>query len=231
MAQMSIRVSGAYNTVKNIYFRVSGTFQTIKSGWIRVGGVWQQFYTSVVAPLNHLYSTAGTFTEIIPAGFTTLVIENWGATGFGGHGNVSGVGTQGGGGGSGGYSRSSYNISTNSGQTFTVTVQAGASVLSTTVVNNTFTISVNMGAPTGGNGGLGQLANGGTAGAAGAIGTGGNVVNTVGNIGSHGDPVYNGPLGAAVIGVNATGNSGPDGSYSNTVNVPGLSGVVNFHYS
>jgi len=236
MAQMSIRVGGIYQTVKNIYVRVSGVYKSVNSGWVRVGGVWQQFYTSVVAPIDHNYSTANTYTETIPAGFTTLTIEAWGPTGLGAHGNTSGVGTQGGGGGSGGYSRSSYNISLNTGQTFTVVIPAGASGTATSVVNNSFTTSVNMTAPCGSNGAVGGASLGGAGGAAGAQGTGGTQATSPGNAGDYGDPNGGHPPadglgGAAVVGIYATGPAGATGTYSNTVNNPGIAGVVNFHYS
>lgn len=228
MAQMTVHAAGAWQTVKGLYAHAAGSWQSIKTGWVRSGGVWRQFYTSVVTPINSRYGTAGTFTETIPAGFNTLTIEDWGPTGYGGHGNV-GNGTQGGGGGSGGYSRSVYSVSLNAGQTFTVVITAGASGLNTTVTNNTFTTSVNMNAPCGGNGGFGG-AGGGIGGSAGAAGSGGNDATSPGNPGDPGDSSGDGLGGGAVIGLYASGNSGPSGNYITTTN-PGFAGVVNFHYS
>jgi hypothetical protein len=179
------------------------------------------------SPTNHVYSSAGTFTETIPIGATTLDIETWGPPGAGGSGNTFGIGTQGGGGGSGGYSHSSYTVTGHSGQTFTVTV--GTPAFNSTVVNGTFTTAVNMSAPAGGNGGNSTVGGGGAAGAAGAVGTGGNVANSAGNAGNKGSPASNGMGGPGVVGVHATGPHGLRGNFNNSTN-PAGPGYAVFHY-
>ena len=57
------------------------------------------------------YTTAGAGTLTIPTGYTTCVVQVWGAGGGGGNGYTDGVSDQdGGGGGAGGYSKSSLTV-------------------------------------------------------------------------------------------------------------------------
>ena len=173
------------------------------------------------------YGTNGTFTETIPTGATTLTIELWGATGYGGHGNIA-TGNQGGGGGSGAYVRHLLTVTGAGGRTFTVVIGAGGNGLVSTVVNGTFATATSLSSASGGNGGVASPYADGAAGAAAVIGTGGNVVNLVGNGGNAGG-YGGGGGGAAVIGVNGTGNSGAAGTYT-VSNAAGKNGVAIFSY-
>lgn len=180
---------------------------------------------------NVTYTTAGTFTETIPAGATTLDIEVWGPAGFGGHGNLTGA-TQGGGGGSGGYSHSQYNVAVSNGLTFTVVIAAAASVGSSSVVNGTFGTAVNMTGPAGGNGGIGTVSADGGGGVAGVTGTGGGISNSAGGAGNGGASrgQFGGFGSGGVIGVFGTGPKAGNGNFNGTTNTPGKDGQVLFHY-
>lgn len=185
------------------------------------------------SPVLHLYTVntfPGTGTETIPAGATTVDIECWGATGFGGHGNTAG-GSEGGGGASGSYSHSQYSVVAHGGQTFTYVV-AAAPGFDSSVVNGTYPPAVNMDSPGGGGGGIGTFGADGAGGVAGAIGTGGTITNSKGNDGSAGAGFGSGTGqgGHGVIGVYATGHQGAHGSFSNTTNNPGFDGQVLFYY-
>lgn len=46
MASANIKVSNAWQTVKQIYSNVGGSWKSIKSGWINVSGVWKLFFSS-----------------------------------------------------------------------------------------------------------------------------------------------------------------------------------------
>jgi hypothetical protein len=114
------------------------------------------------------YTTAGTYSFIVPAGVTTLS-----AAAIGGGGGAYGVGgTSAGGGGGGGAFRYVNNISVTPGATFTVTVGAagvggisstngGASSFGTNVVANGGTRSSGSSGGAGGSGGTGNGGNGG----------------------------------------------------------------------
>jgi hypothetical protein len=172
----------------------------------------------VFTPVTRTYTTATTATETIPVGATTVVIECFGATGLGAHGDGS---FKGGGGGSGGYSRTSHACS--GGQTLSYVVgqaaSSGSSVSSGTLAITTMT------GPLGGNGSIGSGSSG-TGGAAGATGTGGTAANSVGNAGATG-----GNGGAGVTGVNGSGAPGGNGNITVGTNNPGNDGVIIFSYT
>ena len=89
-------------------------------------------------PTLRSYTTNGVYTDTIPTGASTIVIELFGESGYGGHGNVTG-GSQGGGGGSGGYARSSYTVTAmgGAGKTFTLTLAAGGTASTSTITAGT----------------------------------------------------------------------------------------------
>lgn len=114
------------------------------------------------------YSTAGTYTFTVPAGVTTITVDTWGGGGRGGS-RTSGSNAYGGGGG-GAFSR--HTLSVTPGETYTVTVGAGAtstaaggdSWVSINTVGNAFVLAK------GGN----SVANNTVAGAAGGSAAAGN---------------------------------------------------------
>ena len=161
-----------------------------------------------------------------------MVVEVWGPTGYGGHGNAT-IPSQGGGGGSGGYSRSIYTVAGSAGLTMNWSCGTGGQALNfanSYVTSGTYSLTA-MQVPTGGSGGIGTIGGGGAGGTAGPVGHGGNQSNLGGNAGDAGDPAGIGTGGAAVGGIHATGEPGAAGSYSTTVNNGGLPGTVAFYYT
>jgi hypothetical protein len=192
--------------------------------------------TGSPGPTQHLYTTAGGFTENIPSGYTTATIEAWGATARGGatffnagNGNFTG----GGGSGSGGYCRTVISVSGAGGQTINITVGAagGPTGGSTIVSSGTFTVATMTatGSTRGGDASAGVPGVGGAAGTA----TGGVTVNTPGNAGQAGQTPAGGggggSGGAGIPGINYGGNPGIGGSYPSAV--PGLAGIVSIVYA
>lgn len=184
-------------------------------------------------PTTSSYTTAGTFTESIPSGATTMEIEVNGASAGGGAGSGTGCGAHGGGGGgAGGYSKTILNVASANGQTISVTVGAagssagagGASIVSSGSFALT-TMTGNGGSP-GVTGGLGTGGAGGTA-------SGGNTTNTTGasgGTGGAGNP--GGAGGAGHAGDFVTGSTGGAGG-NDGVHSGGVGGVgkIAFHYT
>ncbi len=179
------------------------------------------------------YSTAGTYTFTVPAGVTTITVDTWGGGGRGGS-RTSGSNAYGGGGG-GAFSR--HTLSVTPGQTYTVTVGAGAT---STVAGGDSWVSVN----TVGNafvlakGGL-SVANNTVAGAAGGsaaagIGSikfsGGNGANGVspnaGGGGSSASSYGNGNAGTGSTGGVALTKGGNGGNGRTGTDGPGLAGTA-----
>jgi hypothetical protein len=203
----------------------------------------------------HVYATAGTTTETIPSGSTTMTIELFGACGGGGGGG--GGGNSGGCGGGGGYARSAYTVTGHTGQNVSYTLAAagtggvgstgaglggaaGGTPSASTASTGSFTITT-MTANGGGGGGAGgplgsQHGTGGT----GSSASGGNVANTSGSAGSNGDNSggFNGTVGTTATGVNYayTGDGGMYGlgyfmgAGSLTNGSPGNPGAIVFYY-
>lgn len=146
-------------------------------------------------PAINAYTVAGNYTETIPEGFHTVIIEAWG--GGGGGGDPVGL-DAGGGGGSGGYSRSSYNLNGAVGLTISITVGAGGPAggatngTNTTVSSGTFSITTMTAG--GGTSGTDFATTG--LGGAGGTASGGTAQNTTGNPGE--DSINLGGGGAAV---------------------------------
>src|ERR1700676_1629819 len=204
----NVNVSGVWKTLVAPAVNVAGTWHTILQGYVNVGGVWKLFFAAFTPPVVHTFSTAGSFTEVIPFGASNVVIEGWGDPG----GGCKGVGTGcaadfGASGASGGYFRSTYSVVGQGGKTITGTIGPGGAAggatagsgTGTTVSSGTFAITA-MVAPGGGG-----AANP-TAGAAGGAGTGGNQASAFGNAGQneHGSGIG----GVGVAGVHGTGPSG-----------------------
>lgn len=192
---------------------------------------------TATSPTQHLYLTAGGFTETIPAGYSTATIEGWGATARGGvtfFNSGSGNFTGGGGASSASYFRHVVSVSGAGGQTMNVTIgaQGGLTGGSTIVSAGTFGVAT-LTAPGSNHGGDASAGVPGAGGAAPAVATGGNTVNQAGNAGQAGQtPAGGGGPGSGGIGipgVNYGGNNGPAGSYPSAVQ--GLPGILSIVYS
>ena len=157
----------------------------------------------------------------VPVSVSNAVVELWGETGFGGHGNNT-IPTQGGGGGSGGYTMVSFPV--NNAGSFSLVMGIGGGVTTSTVTPASIPGFPTLSAPGGGNGAIATAGGGGAGGAAGAIGTGG-TTNAVGVVGNAGDPGGDGKGGAAVVGINGTGNNGGNGNYNTTTITAGKPAV------
>jgi hypothetical protein len=195
---------------------------------------------STAGTVTRTYTTPGSFTETIPAGFNTLTIECWGSSAGGGVGFGSGLTTTGGGGGgSAGYSRSTVTVTGLAGDTLNYTVAAAgaagfsgetSSVSSGTLAITTMTCT----------GGIFGTAATGTAspgtGGAGGTATGGTVVNTNGNAGQTGQTQTGSPPGlggAGGAGIAGIFNGGAVGGRGGGIGVAqaGGGGIVIFNYS
>jgi len=188
-------------------------------------------------PITHIYTTPGTNTETIPAGYSTLTLEIWGGSGGGGNGHNGGFPTfaGGGGGASGGYSRTVISVSGAGGQTIQYTVGAAGALSGngtlSQAASGTFTLTT-MTANGGAAGGAAAAGVGGTGGAGGAA-SGGTAVNQTGNAGTAGTAGSPGSIGlggAGIPGINYGGATGGNGG-SITTGVVGGVGVVAFSYN
>lgn len=199
--------------------------------------------------VQHIYTTAGTFTETIPAGMNKLTIEVWGASGAGGDGagsNAIPASTAGGGGGgSGGYCRRQNIVVTGfAGSTMNFTVGAagvgviganGTNGTASSVSSGTFTLATLTGNP-GQGGTLAHAPPAAGSGGPGGTATGG-TTNTTGNsggAGSSGNVATNfGPGGNGIAGIFSGGTRGGGGfPYSAGFGGgPGGAGVVVFNYT
>lgn len=174
------------------------------------------------------YSASGS--DTIPSGYSTVVLEAFGATGSGGAGDPAGT-TQGGGGASGSYARSSYSVVGSGGETIDFSIGAAPGG-TTTISSGTFSITT-LTAPGGNSGGNATLTTGGAGGTPGASGSGGTEANDSGNSGQTGNsPTHSSNLGAGGIGVTgsyATGPTGQSGAFSSSGRA-GYAGLVTITY-
>ena len=194
--------------------------------------------------------TEGAGTLTIPAGFTGVTIEVWGAGGGGGWGTETyinleyGIETQsspGGGGGGGGYAKTILVLTVgDAGKTIQWAVgTAGAGG----VAGNPLGYDGGGSSAYGGSYGLAEMiclgglggfgafgANGGKQGAGGAA-SGGNTTNTPGN----GGAAYTQTGGAGIVGVNnltaGAGGNGGDPNISGDNGAPGINGRVRFKFT
>lgn len=216
-------------------------FCTISDGVTSVNtttiSVTLQNTTPAFSPTLVLFSTAGSFTPIVPAGATNVVIESHGATAWGGDG-FGGAGHQegGGGGGSGGMARSSFPCS--SGQTLSLVVGApGTGPSSPGIAGNSIVSSGTLSIPTltgfGGHPGVaaGFLSPGG--GGLSGSASGGNQANDSGGSSSGGGSGLGGSGGAGVAGLHSTGNNGGNGGDDGTGagQTTGLPGLIALFYT
>jgi hypothetical protein len=191
--------------------------------------------------LTHTYSTAGSGTETIPTGYTTLTLEVWGGGGGGNTGVfVSGNGSGGGGGQAGGYSRSVISVAGLGGDTVPYTVGAAGSVgfpgTASTAGGGTLPMTA-MTANGGANGSA--AANQATPGAGGSsagTATGGTAVNTTGFSGGSGTTENTGvggggTAGGSVAGIYGSGGSGGRGQGAITAATAGAAGLIIFTYA
>lgn len=183
------------------------------------------------SPTQNSYSSSGSFTETIPSGANTVLVEVWGGSGAGGAGTGSGCGAlNGGGGASGGYSKASFSVIGHNIQTIAVTV--GVAGVGAGVNGGQSKIAAGSFTPPNlctGNGGGG----GGTGGGAGSAGTAsGGTTNTSGNPGGPGG-VGSRTGGAAIAGTNGTGHAGGNGGLdaAQIARTDGGIGLVIFSYT
>lgn len=234
---MDFGAGAGTNTINN--------WQTVSFGGVSQGASLDN--TSVAAisedvtimPIINVYAAAGTFTETIPQGMSSVIIEAWGGGGGGGGcGGPDAVGSfsDGGIGGGGGYARSYLDVRFCAGQTFSVTVglagseggnavpegAAGADATDSTVTNGTYTTSVNVIGGLGTGGGPGNITLGVGADGVQGGGTGGNL--------------YNSSAFTSVIGRNSvTGGTGGQRGFNINATLsitpkPGTDGKVIFTY-
>jgi hypothetical protein len=158
-------------------------------------------------------TTPGAITQQVPAGWTSLDVEAWGAGGAGG-GNSS-TGSFGAGGGGGGYSKKTYAVTP--GQIFSGNIGAGSAGTSGTgTAGGNTTVDVLTA-----NGGGGGVTNGGSGGAGGTA-SGGDV-NTTGTAGTNGGA--GGSLNGAAGGASPNGGAGGAGGTGNVGGAGGLGGT------
>jgi hypothetical protein len=192
--------------------------------------------------VQHVYTTPGSFTEIIPTGYNTLTLEVWGGSGGGGARFISGVnGAGGGGGGSGGYCLSSIVVTGLGGDTLNFTVGfAGVVAFSPGGTSSVSSGTLAITTMSGGGGFLGGNATGINSPGAGALGgaaSGGTVTNTTGNPGANGQPNTGngagGQGGFGITGINGGGLQGGHGAGLNTFpsGSNGGNGLIVFSYS
>lgn len=188
-------------------------------------------------PVTSPYTTNGSFTETIPTGATTVVIEVFGASGDGGGGAGSGCTAKtGGGGGSGAYSKTTFSVASLNGKTFDLVVANRNTASNTTVsagATNGVTGFTQMIAPYGGNGVTAGAGNG-AGGAAATTATGGTDTNSVGTAGLGGGNACSPGQGAAgTAGTNGSGGPGGNGGTgtANASRTNGQPGRVYFRYT
>ena len=186
--------------------------------------------------IQHIYTTPGSFTETVPTGYNTLVIEVWGGSGGGGSSFTVGPTVYGGGGGgSGSYCRTSMSVTGLGGDTANFTVGVAGILASinggnSSVSSGTLTLAT-MTAYGGATGGAASSGVPGSGGAAGILATGGTVSNVTGNIGAAGSTAVHGGIGGyGIPGINDGGNAG---GYGNGIaaGANGGTGIVVFSYS
>jgi hypothetical protein len=209
-------------------------------------GVQQMlFAASAFVSVTNTYTTGTSATETVPSGAQTVVIEEWGGGASGGSGDADGSGS---GGGAGGYSRTSFNVTTQGGKTFTYSVgAAGTSVIpnnpgvdggASSVAGGTVTGFTTMTA-NGGTHGVIFVPGPGASGGVGGTASGGTIVNTTGGTGGIGlgtSPNNGGAGGTPVTGLNSAtaGDGGAGGNIIGGVgqnSVSGVAGKIVFSYA
>lgn len=220
-------------TRRELPLRARGTARRMSRKLLRIrrtrAGVHQLLVSGAAfTPQISSYTSSGSFTETIPSGATTCLMELFGATGGGSGGTGSGCAANNGtGGGSGGRAISNaVNVAAGGGKNIAVVIgtagAAGAAAggvggtgTASTFTSGTFTIvggTMTANSGTGGNNGGGTV--GGTA-------TGGTTSNTTGN-----SVVARSQAGGlGLTGTNINGNPGGQGGNTGSIN-PGIIGFV-----
>lgn len=122
MANVFINDGGTYRTAKEIFVNDNGTWRTIKQVSVNDNGTWRQVFPESSG--TQAYTTAGSYSFVVPNGVYSLTATIVGGGGGGGGFFGSGDTHAGGGGGSGGY-YSNQSVAVTPGETLTLTVGAG----------------------------------------------------------------------------------------------------------
>jgi hypothetical protein len=158
MPKLYVKQAGTWKQVLALYVKTAGVWKSPVNAAIRSSGTNKSFYPDDKTPVA--YTTAGTFSYVVPAGIFSITATIVGGGGGGGGDNSSGDTFQGGSGGSGGF-YSNQSIAVTPGETLTVTV--GAQGLSGWYnFNGGFQCAGTSGSQNGGAGGLSRISRGGT---------------------------------------------------------------------
>lgn len=119
MPNVYVNASGTNYAAKEIFVNASGTWLTVKEVWVNASGTWQKAFPESNSSAS--YTSAGTFSWVVPNGIYTLNVTSlYGAGGGSGACNANGDAWVGGGGGAGG--KTSGTISVTPGETLTFVV-------------------------------------------------------------------------------------------------------------
>ena len=123
MPKLYVKDAGSWKQVLRIWVKQSGTWKSPTAGLVTSSGVSKQFYPDSTG--TTVYTTAGTYSYVIPAGVTSITVPKIVGGGGGGSGSSSfGDNFQGGSGGSGGYLLN-QTVAVTPGETLTVICGAG----------------------------------------------------------------------------------------------------------
>ena len=123
MPTISVKDGGSFKEAKEILVKDAGTWKPVKEVHVKDGGVWKKAFPESG---TQAYSTAGTYSFVVPNGIYSLTVPLLVGGGGGGGGQDAGGGDTwgGGGGGSGGY-YTNQTVSVTPGETLTITVGGG----------------------------------------------------------------------------------------------------------
>lgn len=122
MPTISVKDSGTWKEAKEILVKDAGTWKAVKEVHVKDAGVWKKAFPETG---TQTYSTAGTYSFVVPNGIYSLTMPLLVAGGGGGGGSVfAGDGHGAANGGAGGF-YSSQTIVVTPGETLTVVVGAG----------------------------------------------------------------------------------------------------------
>lgn len=124
MPTITVNDSGTWKDAKEIFVKDSGVWKAVKEVHVKDAGVWKKAFPESG---TQAYSTAGTYSFVVPNGIYSLTMPYLVAAGGGGGGSqISGDAHGGANGGSGGY-YTNQTISVTPGETLTIVVGAGGS--------------------------------------------------------------------------------------------------------
>jgi hypothetical protein len=200
MPTISVKDGGTWKEAKEILVKDSGTWKPVKEVHVKDGGVWKKAFPESG---TQVYSTAGTYSFVVPNGIYSLTVPLLVGAGGGGSGtNGAGDIWGGGGGGSGGY-RESQTISVTPGETLTIVVGAGGLSGRVTFNGSLLCSGTNGTSVAGTNGGTTSISRGGTS-----------LLNATGGVA--GTPAPNGDNGPGAPGAGGSPN-GVSGSYQSPI--------------